>query len=348
MWRTIGQPHAITLLEGRLRAENLSHAYLFIGPAHVGKTTLALDLAQALNCQGDEPPCGVCKSCQRIASGKHTDVVTIGLAQSSVKNRAEVSVHIEIGIDEIRELEQRASLSPFEGQWKVFIIDGAENLSIEAANSLLKVLEEPPPNVMLILLTENETKLLPTVISRCQRLELKPISSIEVEKVLVDSRGIESDSAKLLARLSGGCLGWAISAADNEATLQQRTQRLSALSPLLWASWEERFNYVAQIANKRELAEEILKLWLIWWRDVMLVKCSHKDAITNIDVIAIIEEWAQALNMEEIRDFIGSVQKASDQIGRNANVRLVLEVLMLDMPKKEGSGRGAIAMPLSQ
>ena len=348
MWRTIGQPHAITLLEGGLRTNNLSHAYLFIGPAHVGKTTLALDLAQALNCQEDEPPCGVCKSCQRIATGKHTDVVTIGLAQPSAKSRTEASVHIEIGIDEIRKLEQRANLSPFEGQCKVFIIDGAENLSIEAANSLLKVLEEPPPRVIILLLTEDETKLLPTVISRCQRLELKPISSIEVEKVLIDFHGIASDRAKLLARLSEGCLGWAIIAADNEAILQQRTQKLSALSPLLRASWEERFDYVTQIDGDRELAEAILKLWLLWWRDVMLVKGDCRDAITNIDAIAIIKEWARVLTMEEIRDFIGSLQKISEQISLNANVRLSMEVLMLDMPKKEGSGRVAVATPLSQ
>lgn len=348
MWRTIGQSHAITLLESGLRAGNLSHAYLFIGPSRVGKTTLALDLAQALNCQGIEPPCGECKSCQRIVTGKHTDVTIIGLAQPSAKNRTEGETHVEISIDDIRELQHGASLPPFEGRWKVFIIDGAENLSLEAANCLLKVLEEPPPRVMILLLAENEAKLLPTVISRCQRLELKPISNVEVEKVLVNSGNVEGDRAKLLARLSEGCLGWAIVAATDNAVLQQRTQRLSALFPLLGANWEERFGYVAQIAGDRELAEEVLKLWLTWWRDVMLVKWGCGNGITNVDAMTIIEEWTRALSMEEIRDFIGSLQRSLEQIGRNANVRLVLEVLMLDMPKKEGSGRGAIAMPVSQ
>lgn len=348
MWRTIGQSHAVTLLESGLCAESLSHAYLFMGPSHVGKTTLALDLAQALNCQGAEPPCGECKSCQRIVSGKHTDVTIIGLAQGSAKNQIEATTHVEISIKEIQELQRRASLPPFEGQWKVFIIDGAENLSLEAANCLLKVLEEPPPRVMILLLAENEAKLLPTVISRCQRVELRPLSSVDIEKVLVDSRGVESNRAKLLARLSEGCLGWAIVAAEDDTALQQRDQRLLPLFPLLGASWEERFNYVAQIESDRKLTEEVLKLWLTWWRDVMLVKCGCRQSVTNIDTFAVIEEWARALSMEEIRDFIGSLQRSLEQIARNANVRLVLEVLMLDMPKKEGRGRGAVAMPLLQ
>ena len=347
MWRIIGQSHAVALLENGLRAGNLSHAYLFVGPTHIGKATLALDLAQALNCPGAHPPCGECKSCHRIATGKHADVVIIDRNQD-FGNQPDTPKHITISIDKIRKLQGQASLSAFEGKYKIFIIDGAEYLTPEAANCLLKVLEEPPPNVLIVLLADNKANLLPTVISRCQYLELKPVPSIELEKVLNESYSVESDKAKLLARLSEGCPGWAIMAADDDTFLEQRSQKLSALFPLLQSSWEERFDYVAQIAGDRKLVEEVLKLWLTWWRDVMLAKCGCGQAITNVDAIAIIEEWTQALSMDEIKDFIASLQTSLEQIAKNANVRLVLEVLMLDMPKKKGGWRGTVAMPLSQ
>ncbi len=347
MWRTNGQPNAVTLLKRGLRAGNLSHAYLFVGPPHVGKTTLALDLAQALNCQEADPPCGLCKSCLKVLHGKHTDVAILGLSQSSIKDRTDIETHVEISIEEIRELQHSASLSPFEGQWKVFIIDGAEHLSHEAANCLLKILEEPPPRVIIILLTENEAKVLATVISRCQHVDLKPTSSIEIEKVLVETNGVARDKAKLLARLSDGRLGWAITAASNDSVFLQHSQRLSALFPLLRGNWEERFNYVAQFGSDKKTVVETLKLWLTWWRDLMLVKCGCRQAITNIDYVPLIEEWTRVLAIEEVKNFIGSLQKSLERIDRNANLRLVLEVLMLDMPRKERKEHGVISMPLS-
>ncbi len=333
MWRTTGQPEVLSLLKNCLQTGNLAHAYLFVGPPHVGKTTLALDLAQALNCQGIEPPCGECQSCRRILSGKHADVTIIELNSSS--NTAETKPRVKIGIDGIKELERQANLSPYEGKYKIFIIDGAENLSGEAANCFLKTLEEPPAGVIFILLTAEETQLLQTVVSRCQRLELKPMPNVEVENILVESRGIDSDRARFLARLSDGCLGWALLVSVDESYLQQRTQRLSELLPLLKAGWNERFNYAAQLENDRKTAEEVIKVWLTWWRDVMLVKCDCKQIVTNIDLIQALEEWAKALSLPEIKDFIASLQVSLNQISSNANQRLVFEVLMLDMPRKE-------------
>lgn len=344
MWRTIGQTRALALLKNSLQTGNLSHAYLFVGPAHVGKTTLALDLARALNCQTSDSPCGKCQSCLRIINGKHADVTIVGLKQdTSPKNQAETRTQIEISIDEIRGLQRRASLPPFEGKCKVFIIDGAESLSLEASNCLLKVLEEPPSGVVLLLLATEEAKLLPTVVSRCQRIELKPMPNIEVEKIL-ESHGVNTDKARLLARLSEGCLGWVLTAADDDSLIQQRNLRLSELHPLLKAGWAERFDYVAQFGTDRKSAEDLIKVWLSWWRDIMLVKYDCKQIITNIDSLSIIEEWAQKLNIADINNFISYLQRSLYQIPQNANVRLVLEVLMLDMPKKEDVVPRAISM----
>ncbi len=333
MWQTIGQPEALALLTHSLQTGSLAHAYLFVGAPHIGKMTLALDLARALNCQGNEPPCGQCQPCQRISDGKHADIRIISL--SSAKDPGDTKARIEIGIDEIRELQHNASLPPFEGKCKVFIIDGAEYLSTEAANCLLKTIEEPPPQVIILLLTAEEQQLLPTVVSRCQRLELKPLSSNEIEKMFIESYGIDPDKARLLARLSHGCFGLALSISIDDSYLAQRNQRLTEMFSLLSAGWEERFAYAAKLASERKSAEEIIKLWLVWWRDVMLIKCGCKQAVTNIDYIPVLEQWDEVLSLSEVRDFIDSLQKSLDQIAINANLRLVFEILMLSIPRKE-------------
>jgi DNA polymerase-3 subunit delta' len=333
MWQTIGQPKALALLKHSLKTGSLAHAYLFVGAPHIGKMTLALDLARALNCLGKEPPCGQCQSCKRITEGKHADIQIISL--NSTKNSGDTKARVEIGIDDIRELQHNASLPPFEGKHKVFIIDSAENLSTEAANCLLKTIEEPPPQVIILLLTTEETRLLPTVVSRCQRLELKPLTGNEIKKILMESYGIDRDKAGLLARLSQGCFGWAVSVSIDDSYLAQRNQRLTEMFSLLTASWEERLNYSTKLANERKSAEEIINLWLAWWRDVMLTKCGCKQAVTNIDYMPVLEQWDEAISLQEVRDFIDCLQKSLNQIALNANLRLVFEILMLNIPRKE-------------
>jgi len=195
MWQVIGQTRVVSLLQHSLEKGSLAHAYLFTGPPHVGKMTLALNLAQAVNCESAEPPCGECDSCQKIALAKHADIQIIGLNYNG--NSTKAKPRTEISIEQIRQLQHSVSLPPFEGRYKVFIIDGAELLSIEAANCLLKTLEEPVGKAIFILLTTNERLLPATVISRCQRLELLPLATAEVETAL-NQRGIEPQQAKLL------------------------------------------------------------------------------------------------------------------------------------------------------
>ncbi|MCJ7515080.1 MAG: DNA polymerase III subunit delta' [Dehalococcoidia bacterium] len=342
MWQTIGQPEALALLKHGLQSGSLAHAYLFVGAPHIGKTTLALDVARALNCQGNDPPCGQCQTCKRITEGKHSDIRIISL--NSNKESGDTKARAEISIDDIRELQHNASLPPFEGKYKVFIIDGAEYLSTEAANCLLKTIEEPPPQVIILLLTAEESRLLPTVISRCQRLELKPLPDNEIEKILLESYGIDRDKAGLLARLSRGSLGWALTVSVDDGYLAQRNQRLTEMFSLLTTGWEERFNYAAKLANERKSAEDTIKLWMDWWRDVLLTKCGCQQAVTNIDYTPILEQWDEVISLAEVRDFIDCLQKALNQIAQNANLRLVFEILMLSIPRKE-KAPGQVTLP---
>jgi len=321
--------------------DSLAHAYLFTGPAHIGKMTLALNLAQALNCEAVEPPCGQCDACEKVASAKHADVQIVGVSQTD--DAAEAKSRTEISIDQIRQIQHAVSLPPFEGRYKIFIIDGAELLSIEAANCLLKTLEEPTDKTIIILLTINERLLPATVISRCQRVELPPLAVGEVETALSRGWAIEPPAAKLLARLSHGCLGWAVSVALDNGILQQRAERLDTLLDIIAADGEERFVYAArwaaQFSQNRGLAQEKLDLWLDWWRDLLLVKAGVSDSVTNVDRLATLTDMARGYGLVQIKTYINSIRAAGDQLRQNANPRLVFEVLILNLPEVEEHGQ---------
>lgn len=327
MWQVIGQDKTLSLLAYSLKTDTMAHAYLIVGPRHVGKGTLAFNLAQALNCDGSELPCGQCRSCQRILEGKHADVTAIGLDSKT-----------EIGIDDIRGLQRIANLPPYEGKYKVFIINDAEYLSTEAANSLLKILEEPPQSVVWLLLVAEEEHLLPTIISRCQRLELKPVPSEQVQEVLVSSYNVENNRAKLLAQLCRGRLGWALSALANEDILEQRSQRVDRLVSLLTASLSQRFAYAQELASQfgqnRRTGAEIMEDWLDWWRDLMLIKGGCQETIVNVDYQTVLEEQARGLSLSEIQRVLTSLCSIHEGICKNVNARLALEWLMLNLPAK--------------
>jgi DNA polymerase-3 subunit delta' len=334
MWTLVGQNRAVAMLQNSLEAGAVAHAYLLVGPPHVGKMTLAINLAQALNCEAAERPCLECDSCQRIASARHADVQVIGLTQNEDSVEAKL-----IGIDQIKEIQHSASFPPFEGKHRVFIIDGAELLSMEAANCLLKTLEEPTDKVTFILLTVNDRLLPTTVVSRCQRLELPPMSTSGLVSALAD-RGVEPDRARLLAGLSHGCPGWAISVAADVSLLQQRDEELHRLLDVIAADCERRLAYAAQLAahfsQNRGSVYGVLDLWLDYWRDLMLVKTDCPDVVTNVDRMEALAEMAKGYRLAQIKAFIESIRAAAEQLRKNVNPRLVLEVLMLDIPIKEG------------
>ncbi len=335
VWQVVERSNAVPLVKSSLECGRLPNAYLLVGPPHVGKMTLAVTLAQALNCEAKERPCGKCAACRKIAAGKHSDVQIIGLVGGNSK---ESKTKTEISIDQVRAIQHDASLPPFEGKYKVFIIDGAEHLSNEAANCLLKTLEEPADRVMYILLTTNDNALPETVISRCQRLELLPIAPDNMDKVLCEQWQLEPSKAKLLSRISHGCLGWAVTTSKDDTVINERKTKLEKITGVLNNNISERFGYADQLATRfgqdRQAVQDELELWLDWWHDLLLVKTCNSDKIINIDYEKEISKLAECYTLSEIRMFIKKLQEAIIQLQRNGSPRLVLEVLMLNIPKR--------------
>ncbi len=334
MWKTIGQDRALSLLRRGLETGAVANAYLITGPAGVGKMTLGLDVAAALNCTGDAPPCGECPSCQRIKAGIHADIRIIGLESAGDGESGKAKA--EISIEKIRELQHTASLPPFEGPWRVVIVNGAELLSLEAANSLLKTLEEPVGKTLFLLLTANRHLLPETVVSRCQSVELTPVPAETIERYLVGSMGTDPENAVLLARLSHGCPGKAIAAAGDESVLNRHNEWVDEIIDVTASPYDERFTWAAGLAagfgKDREPVYERLALWLDWWRDLLLVRAGAPDTVTNIDRLETLSRTAEGLTLEQIRETIGKITAAGTQLRQNANPRLVLEVLMLAVP----------------
>lgn len=334
MWQVIGQDRILSSLKRSLEKGTLAHAYLLVGPAHIGKMTLAINLAMALNCQQAEPPCRECTSCQKIYAANHPDVRVISLLKNGETGEAKL-----ISIDQIKDMQHDANLPPFEGNHKVFIVDGAEMMSIDAANCLLKTLEEPVEKVTFILLTTNEKLLPETVISRCQRLELRPLTVEEVTAVLKINAGVDEDRARLLAILSRGCPGWALAVAADESLLEHRNESLDRIIEILNAGYNERFEAItrmaAQFTQNRMAVYNTLELWVDFWRDLMMVKLDCQELITNLDRKSEIIKIAGEYQLSQIIGAIESIRLAIERLGRNANPRLNLEVLMIDIPGKD-------------
>lgn len=320
----IGQERAVSFLRRALGGQYFPHAWLFVGPKHVGKLTLALDLACALNCRGEEKPCGSCSACRRILAGNHPDVELIERRDK------------EIGIAQIRGIQKAVSLKPYEGGQRVFIIDGAEYLSEEAGNCFLKVLEEPPPATVFILLAEVSEALLPTITSRCQKLELRPLPLSRIKEVLREKFGVEEPQAELLGRLSRGCLGRALLALRDGKLLEEREEQIKEFLKVEEAGLFERFALSARVAELgREKIAELLRLWADWWRDLLLVKSGCEEFITNLDFRELLLQRARLYTLPEIGQVLNSIRRTQQELEQNANPRLALEVLMLDLPRKE-------------
>lgn len=320
MWQVIGHDWVLRIWERSIAQNHVVHAYLLTGPAHIGKTTLAKGFAQALNCTGADRPCGNCLSCRKISQGIHPDVQVLEGVNGSIK------------IAQIRQLQNDVSLSAHESPWKVAILRNMDQATPEAANCLLKTLEEPPRHVVLVLTATSTSTLLPTLVSRCQVLPLRPLSEDVTRQALSERWGADPEQARLLARVSGGRLGWAVAALNDEGLLSQRTAAIDALLRLTTAGRVERMRYGEKLSVQREAIQPTLEIWQTWWRDLLMIKMGLEDMIINLDRRRDLQAQAAVYERPQIEGFTASLNEAKRKLEQDVNARLALEALFLRMP----------------
>ncbi len=311
----VGQEEIIRTLKNELSSGKLAHAYLFTGPRGTGKTSTARLLAKTINCPNakDGEPCNVCEQCREITAGSSFNVLEIDAAS----NR---------GIDSIRELREKVMVPPTNGRYKVYILDEAHMLTTEAFNALLKTLEEPPPHAIFVMATTDVHKMLPTVLSRCQRFDFRRITSRQIVEHLhfvaaQEHVELEKGSAELLARAAAGGMRDALSLLDQAIAYSGNTISLAQVQVMLGVADPRAMqNYISAIAALdtprglhliNELAEAGADLRQVniqlaeYWRAMMLAKAGARivDILDNTeDELREIVQMSKHFSLEEITE----------------------------------------------
>ncbi len=345
-WPIVGHEWAVEYLqrviranqtEGRDSGRGLRHAYLFLGPRQVGKSTLVRSFAQTLLCTGEgapERPCGVCQSCRFMENGGHPDYrVFSPLDKDDEADRADGSLKRP----QADEIIHEASLRPNMGRYKVFLIQDAHQANTTFLNKILKTLEEPPEHVIICMTATDRSELLPTIVSRCELLELRPVPVSTIKHALTQRWQIADDQAELLARLCGGRFGWALNQLDDKSGSEWRLQMLETLHGLVTGSRVDRLGLSEKTAAKRNNSRlfNMLELWAIWWRDVLLTQNGCVESISNIDQQEKIERYASQLPGEAVQRHLKKLNRVEQYLHHTVNTRLALDSLFLDIPRPD-------------
>lgn len=321
-----GQEQVINQLRRSINKGQITHAYLFTGPDGVGKRTTALALAEGLNCRHplEGEGCGNCLSCKKFLTGNHPDIKLIEPEGNSIK------------IDQVRAIRKQVYYISYESKYKVIIFDEAHLLTLQGANSLLKVLEEPPQNTIFILVTSQPQQLPDTIISRCQEIKFLPLSTSLIKEILGDIYPDLKEQGEVYARLARGSLGRATRLVQEESLKEKREATLNFLSNLqdsslgkiaLWCNIWERDRQGVRLA---------LEMIQFWYRDLLIWKITEEeDLVINKDFLNNIK--SDSYSLEVVQEALALVQDSLRKIELNVNPQLVLEVLLMKINLKGGA-----------
>ncbi|MGP0565090.1 MULTISPECIES: DNA polymerase III subunit delta' [unclassified Nitrospina] len=326
----LGQDQAKHILDRALEQGTVAHAYLYFGPESVGKKRTALEFAKALNCAetGPQAACGACPSCRKIEQGQHPDVFFL----EPIKKPS--SRDTSINIDEIRELQKKLGFTPYEGRYKVAVVDGVEKMNLQACNAFLKTLEEPPAATVLVLVTANPYQMLPTIISRCQGVRFHPLPQDALNSILKahpDTQGMLDEEIELRVLRSQGQVARAL-AEDVAEIARYREELLALLGQLSFRRMDLLFAWCRETGRGQDLSQikKILEELLGLLRDVALLQVGcGAEILNNRDLAGRLAPLAQAKPRSAVLSMMESVFRTRNLLDRNANVQLTLENMLM-------------------
>lgn len=328
----MGHDWAIRLLQHHVAGSQLRHAYLFTGPRGVGKRSLALQFAMAINCTATAQigsPCARCRDCLQIQKMQHPDLFII---------QAEAEGQV-LKVEQVRELQHRLSLAPYQASYRIGMLLRMEEANESAQNALLKTLEEPNDRVILILTTEMAESVLPTISSRCEVISLRPLPLAELSAQLHTHKGVDLQKAELIAHVSGGRPGYALQLLSEPERLEKRAAWLDDLISLLGANRRDRFNYCEKNFYSRKEERSVIKErlnealfhWLSLWRDVLITVSHAAVPLINLDRQDQVSQLAQTISLNQAHQLTRHIESIFPRLA-NANLRLLAESIILEWP----------------
>ncbi len=340
----LGQSRPITILQSILRNQSIPNALLFMGTEGIGKRSTAMIFIQALFCCPDKrhvrggdtkgeaereiiEPCGGCLPCRKIQNGNHPDFRVIAPEQTFIK------------IDQIRVLQESIVFPPIEAAWKVILIDPADQMTMEAQNSLLKTIEEPPLYALFILVSAKSTLLAPTLLSRCQKILFSPLSLSQIESILMEKKGWIAAEARLVAAFSGDQLGEALSLNPSDAREMEEQYHALVMDATL-SEYDTLFEAATTFSKDAETFEKTLYYLSAYFRDLLVLLAV--PAGDSVDPSYLVfswrkEEllrWSARVNPQEVAKLLADVTAIQQTLSRNINKQLALETLLMQMRDK--------------
>jgi DNA polymerase-3 subunit delta' len=306
----LGQDRALGIIQAYLENSSFSGAYIFSGPEGIGKRMVAKIIAAGLNCTGQAlRPCGSCSGCLKTQKEAHPDLHIIQNEQSQIK------------IEDIRGILRQANFRPYEGVMKVFIIDNAHKLNTEAANSLLKVLEEPPKDVLIILVTHKPQNIIKTVLSRCKQIKFSPLIRAQLETVLIKNYALDKAAAHFLAYYAEGRLGLALRLKDTPL-LQEKNK---IFETFILSAKPLDHNIMNQTKEQLQVCLNILASW---FRDIYLLKSGASDKeVIHLDRHSDLLKLVPKFSFKQLDEIMVTLSESSLYLEKNINSKLLLHNL---------------------
>ena len=323
-WKEIlGQEPVKEHFRNGIRTGTVSHAYILSGETGMGKRTLANALALTLLCErGTADPCMDCHGCRQVLSGNHPDLIYVTHEKPS-----------SIGVDEIREqINDTIQIRPYNGGYKIYIVNEAEKMTVQAQNALLKTIEEPPAYAVILLLTSNESAFLPTILSRCIQLKLKPLRDSVVKEHLIQKLSLNENQAEMYASFARGNLGKAMSLSESGEFQQLYEGMLELLKNIRGMDISSLLETIVKIKEEHTDIRECLDFMQMWYRDVLMYKTT-KDINLLIfkDEFPTIQKIAATSGYEGLEKILEAIDKAGVRLDANVNTELALELMLLTM-----------------